>query len=98
MTRVIRLDLPYSALARLFGAAALGALAAAPLVLMVGGPWAEAAGGVVYALVLLVGSILLGAWTRRDFSLCLGLAKRYARIKPLADALERRLLPLARQD
>jgi len=98
MTRVIRLDLPYGALARLFGAAALGALAAAPLVFLVGGPWAEAAGGLVYALVLLAGSILLGAWTRRDFSLCLGLARRYARLTPLADAVERRLLPLARQD
>ncbi|GAA0715600.1 lipopolysaccharide biosynthesis protein [Dokdonella soli] len=88
-TRMLRIRLPYAEIARLLGAAACGALAALPVLLVSSNLVAQFIAGIVYATAYAGSSVLLRAWHQRDLQLIGSVATRIPMLRAILQRLER---------
>ncbi len=88
-TRMFRLRLPYSEFARLLGAAACGALAVLPILMVSSSHVAELIAGIVYATVYAGSTVLLRAWHQRDLQLVASVATHNPTLRAISHRLER---------
>lgn len=80
ITRMMRIRLPLRELGRLVAAAAVATMVAVVPMLTVSGQWIGWVAAVVYALVLVVCSLVFGAWRRADAAQLLAFLAQYPRV------------------
>ena len=80
ISRMMRIHVPWRELARLMLAAVVAAMVAAVPMIMVPAPWIGWVASVLYAVVFVASSVVLGAWRAPDAAQLLGFLAQYPRL------------------